>query len=108
MTAPVVLCALLFWAAVFMIFFTAQGSSPLEFLLGRYEPPPSDLGRWRDAGVEVQTGLLREERLLLPGDNPDASRLVRQVRYRDPVTRVIARVEPEQRVPRRRVRAARR
>ena len=105
MTAPVVFCALLFWAAVFMIFFTAQGSSPVEFFLGRYEPLPADVGRWRDAGIEERTGLLREERLLLPGDNANASRLVRQVRYRDPVTRVIARAEAEQRVPRRRVRA---
>lgn len=90
-----------------MIFLTAQGSSPLEFLLGRYEPPPADVGRWRDAGIEERTGLLREERLLLPGDDPNASRLVRQVRYRDPVTRVIARAEAEQRVSRRRVRVAR-
>jgi hypothetical protein len=107
-TAPVVFFALLFWAAVFMIFFTSQGSSPAEFFLGRYEALPRDLGSWRDAGIEERTGLLREERLLLPGDRSGAAHLVRQVRYRDPVTCVIARVEPEQRVRRRRERLRRR
>jgi hypothetical protein len=104
-TAPVVLSALLFWAAVFMIFFTSQGTSPIEFFFGRYEPVPRDVGTWRETGTDERTGLLREERLLLPNGNPSASRLLRQVRYRDPATREIARVEPEQSVRRRRVSA---
>jgi hypothetical protein len=104
-TAPVVLTALLFWGAVFMIFFASQGTSPIEFFFGRYEPLPRDLGTWRATGTDERTGLLREERLLLPNDNPSASRLLRQVRYRDPVTREIAHVEPEQKVSRRRVSA---
>jgi hypothetical protein len=105
-TAPVVLSALLFWGAVFMIFFASQGTSPVEFFFGRYEPLPPDLGTWRATGIDEHTGLLREERLLLPDSNPKASRLLRQVRYRDPATRQIARVEPEQKLRRRRVSAA--
>jgi len=104
-TAPVVLTALLFWGAVFMIVFASQGLSPVEFFFGRYEPLPHDLGIWRETGTDAQTGLLREERLLLPNSNPKAGHLMRQVRHRDPATRAIARVEPEQRVPRRRVSA---
>jgi len=105
MTAPVVLTALLFWGAVFMVFLTSHGTSPVEFFFGRYEPPPRDLGTWREVGVDERTGLLREERLLLPNGNPKAGRLVRQVRYRDPATRAIARVDPEQKVARRRLSA---
>jgi hypothetical protein len=104
-TAPVVLAALLFWGAVFTSIFVSQGMSPLEFFFGRYEPPPGDLGIWKETGTEQPSGLLREERLLLPRGNPKARCLLRQVRYRDPVTHAIARVEAEQQLPRRRVSA---
>ena len=105
MTAAVVLSALLFWCAVFTIFFATQGTNPLEFFLGRYEPLPADLGQWRQLGRDPQTGLLREERLLLPSGRPNAARFVHQVRLRDPLTREILRVEPERHVRRRRVSA---
>jgi hypothetical protein len=99
----VVVAALLFWGGVFTVFFSTQGSSPLEFILGRYEPLPADLGKWVEFGVEEQTGLLREERLLLPDADSSGRDLVHQVRYRHPATRVIVRVEPERRIRRRRV-----
>lgn len=102
-TTPVIFAALLFWAAVFAVYLTMQGTTPLEFLLGRYEPPPADLGTWRTLGPSAQTGLIREERLLLPHGQSNASWLVHQVRHRDPVTRAIVEVEPERRVRRRRV-----
>jgi hypothetical protein len=47
--------------------------------------------------------LVREERLLLPDGKVGARYLLLQVRYRDPVTRAIVRVKPEQRVRRRRI-----
>jgi hypothetical protein len=100
-TVPVVAVALLFWVSVFLIYFTSAKTTPLEFFLGRYEPPPDDLGIWKDVRVEPD-GLIREERSLLPGGGTNASYLLQQVRYRDPVTRAIVRVEPERRVPRRR------
>ena len=105
MATAVVLIAFLFWVGVFLVYFTAQGLTPGEFFFGRYEPLPVDLGSWRDLGLDAESGLLREERLLLPGDRPKAGYLLRQVRLRDPVTRSIVRVEPELRVPRRRVSA---
>ena len=102
MTVAVVLTALVFWIGVFMVYFTSQGMSPLEHFFGRYEPLPDDLGAWKERGIDEQSGLLREERLLLPpGSTPRY--LLLQARYRNPETREIVRVEPEDRVPRRRV-----
>jgi hypothetical protein len=101
-TVPVVAAALLFWVCVFMVYFTAAGTTPREFFFGAYEAPPPDLGHWKEVAVDVVAGLLREERYLLP--NGERSRyFVQQARYRDRLTRKIVRIEPEKRVPRRRV-----
>jgi hypothetical protein len=102
-TFPVVFLALLFWAAVFTVYFTTQGTTPFEFLFGRYEPPPADLGEWKQSGPCEVPHLRREERLLLPPGRPNAGYLLRQVRYRDPVGGKIVRIDPEQRVRRRRI-----
>jgi hypothetical protein len=101
-TAPVILMALLFWCGVFTIYFASQGTTPLEFLFGRYEPLPRDLGKWSQREHETRTGWLREERLMLPGDDPSTRYLLHQVRHVDPVTREVMHVEPERRVRRRR------
>jgi hypothetical protein len=101
-TIPVVAVALLFWACVFMIYFTSTDTTPLEFFFGRYEAPPADLGAWKSAGVD-STGMICEQRCLLPGGRAKASYLLLQVRYRDPATSAIVRVEPERRLPRRRI-----
>jgi hypothetical protein len=101
----VVVIALIFWAGVFFVVFAASGRTPGEFFFGRYEPLPDDLGKWKETGIDELSGQLREERLLLPDGRPDAGHLLRQVRYRHPVTRVIESTEAEQRVPRRRVSA---
>ena len=106
MSAFVVLSALVFWAGVFAIYFTSQGSSPLEFLFGRYEPLPDDLNQWHATADE--SGLVREERLLLPANQSGGSTLLRQVRFRDPVTREIVKIEPEQRLRRRRAHSSNR
>lgn len=105
MTAPVILSALLFWACVFVVFFASQGMTASEFVFGKFEPLPGHLGQWVEHGVDVQSGLLREKRVLLPPGRPQAGELLVQVRYRDPATRAIVRVEPEARVRRRRVSA---
>jgi hypothetical protein len=102
-TAPVVAAALLFWACVFMVYFTAASTTPIEFFLGRYEALPDDLGVWKTIGSDATLGVIREQRLLLPNARKNARFLLRQTRCRDAVTREIVRVEPEQRVPRRRV-----
>jgi hypothetical protein len=105
--ALVVLTALVFWAGVFAVFFTSQGTNLVEFLLGPYEPLPDDLNKWVTAGIEEQSGLVREERVLLPAGRDGGPVLLRQARFRDPTTRAIVRVRPEERVRRRRVRATR-
>jgi hypothetical protein len=101
----VVFTALVFWAAMFATFFTSQGTSALEFLLGRYEAPPDHLNTWLDIGIEQPSGLLRQERLLFPPGCQDGPFLLRQVRFRDPSSKQIVRVAPEERVRRRRVSA---
>jgi hypothetical protein len=101
----VVFTALVFWAAVFSAFFTSQGSSVVEFLLGRFEPPPDHLNTWRDMGIEQPSGLLRQERLIFPDGRESSPVLLRQVRFRDPVSKEIVRIAPEERVPRRRTSA---
>jgi hypothetical protein len=85
------------------VFFASQGTTPVEFLLGRHEPLPDDLSQWKDTGVVAQSGLLREERLLLAPGRRWGARLLRQVRYKDPSTGEIVRVEPDEPVRRRRV-----
>jgi len=99
----VVFTALVFWAAMFSVFFASQGTSALEFLRGRYEPPPDDLNTWRDVGIEEPTGLLRQERLLFPPGREGGAIFLHQVRFRDPGSQRIVRVSPERRVRRRRV-----
>lgn len=90
---------------MFGIFFASQGTSALEFLLGRYEPPPADLNTWSDTGVEPSSGLLRQERLVFPDSRQGGPFLLRQVRYRDPQSREIVRVDPEERVRRQRIKS---
>ena len=102
MTVPVVAAALLFWVCVFMVYFTAAGTTPLEFFFGAFEAPPPDLGQWKEVATDGVAGLLREERWLLP-DGRRSRCLVQQARYRDVTTRKIVRIEPEKRIPRRRV-----
>jgi hypothetical protein len=101
-TIPVVAAALLFWVCVFMVYFTAAGTTPREFFFGAYEAPPADLGQWKEVALDVAAGLLREERFLLP-DGERSRYFVQQARYRDRRTKKIVRIEAEKRVPRRRV-----
>lgn len=102
MTIYVVVAALLFWCCVFMIYFTAAKTTPRAFFFGRFEPPPAEAGSWKNSGID-SAGLIREERWLLPGGDANASYMLHQVRYRDASTRVVIRVVPERRVPRRRL-----
>ena len=85
----------------------------VEQRLGVLEPLPPDLGKWKidDASEEgkaaAQQGLRRETRFF---HDPDgglfrSGKLVRQVRYRNPATNAIARVDPDAPVRRRRLKA---
>jgi hypothetical protein len=86
----------------------------VEQRFGVLEALPSDVGKWKadddsEAGkAAAARGLLREERLF---HNPNAGgffgggKLVRQVRYRNRATNEIVKVEPDEPVRRKRVRA---
>lgn len=102
MTFLVVASALAFWAFVFAVYFASMGTTPLKLFFGGYEPPP-ELGIWKEVGAAPEPDLVREDRYLLPEGRAQAGYLLHQVRYRDRLTRAIVRVEPEQRLARRRV-----
>jgi hypothetical protein len=99
-SAPVIVVALLFWVCVFAVYFTSAGITPTEFFFGRFEPLPADLGSWKRLGADAPSGLEREERRLLPEGRRESSYLLLQVRYRDPATGEIVRIDAERRVPR--------
>jgi len=103
----VVLAALMFWTCVFAAYFTARGISPLDFFLGAYEPYDPELAQWRACGRDEATGVIREERVLLPDGRERAAYLEHQARYRDPVTGKIRSVEPPRRARRKRSRSIR-
>jgi hypothetical protein len=91
-------------AYVLFIFNTVPGAK--EERLGIVEPLPADTGAWRadlesEAGKQARAeGLVREERHYF---YENAQRLVLQVRYRNPETREVVRVEPEVAVKRKRI-----
>lgn len=80
---------------------------------GVLEALPPDVGKWKtddeseDGKAAADRGLRREERLF---HDPNAGgilrsgKLVRQVRYRNRATNEIVKVEPDEPVPRRRIR----
>jgi hypothetical protein len=86
-----------------MIYFTSMSTTPLEFLLGRYAPPPPDLGVWRETGRTSREGWVEEERRILPAGKARAAYYLLQVRYREPSTRQIVRVVADVREKRPRV-----
>ena len=95
--------------------FVAMATVPgvKEERLGQLEDLPQDIGKWRvdDDSEAAQAaraeGLIREFRHFYhePRGFGSAGRLVLQVRYRYAKNRKIARIEPEQDVERRRVKA---
>jgi len=95
-----VIVAVVFWGSVFIAFLKSAGTTPSEFVFGRYEPPPADLGLWKE--IPSEPGLICEERCLLP-EGQSAPYLLLQRRYRDAATREILRIDPEERIARRRV-----
>ena len=89
---------------LFFVMNAVPGAKAERF--GALEALPADVGKWRvdeasDAALAAkEEGLLREVRHFY---HEDQGRLALQVRYRDRVTKKIARIEPEVTVPRRRI-----
>ena len=92
---------------IYVLFILNLVPGAAEERLGVLEPLPPDTGTWKradgapDAAPATDGSLVREVRhYFYQADN----RLVLQVRYRDPETNEIVRVDPEQTVKRRRIR----
>ncbi|HEY6726205.1 MAG TPA: hypothetical protein VI197_19350 [Polyangiaceae bacterium] len=89
---------------LFFVMNAVPGAKAERF--GTLEALPDDVGKWsidddsEAALAAKQEGLLREVRHFY---HEDQQRLALQVRYRDQLTKKIARIEPEVTVPRRRI-----
>jgi hypothetical protein len=89
---------------VYLLFIFSQVPGAAEQRLGVLEALPEDLGRWK-SDDEPQDGLVREVRHVFHEGSGllSSGKLVRQVRYRDPSSGEIVRVEPEEVVKRKRI-----
>lgn len=88
----------------YLAFFFSHVPGASEERLGEYEPLPPDLGQWKEESERTSDGLVREARhLFQEATGFGAGTLVVQVRYRDPESREIVRIEPERVVPRKRI-----
>jgi hypothetical protein len=114
-TVFVFLLGLAFIGGVIYLFLV-QGAVPglVEQRFGVLEALPPDIGKWKsddeseEGKAAAARGLRREERLFHDPNAPGFSgggKLVRQVRYRNPATNQIVKVEPDQVVKRKRVKA---
>lgn len=85
---------------VYLVLIMSHVPGAKEERFGTLEPLPERLGEWTkgEAGTD---GLVREERHLF---DEKSQRLLLQVRFRDPASGKIERVEPERVIKRRRVR----
>jgi hypothetical protein len=78
-----------------------------EQRFGVLEPLPDDVGKWvsdtesEQGAVAVKQGLRREVRMWHDPNKPET--LTKQVRYKNPATGAIVRVDPEETVKRRRI-----
>jgi hypothetical protein len=101
LTAVVVI----FWGAIFLVFFQSDGASVLDLFLGEFEPLPQPLNEWQKLEGEQTDaeGVLEVRRLYEPGRGGGVLTIQRRVRHRE--TGIILRVLDEERVRRRRKRS---
>lgn len=75
--------------------------------LGKLEELPAEIGKWVPAAERTEEGLIQETRYLsAEPSGSDPVKIIIQVRYRDPGTSDIVRVDPEKTYRRRRRRLA--
>jgi hypothetical protein len=90
-------------ALAYILLFFSHVPGAKDERLGKLEALPADLGKWVQRAEEA--GLIKEERYLMADSSGvDESKLLLQVRYRDPKTDEIVRVDPEKAYRRRRIR----
>ena len=86
---------------VYLVLIMSHVPGAKEERFGTLEPLPERLGEWTKGEQPGADGLVREERHLF---DEKSQKLLLQVRYRDPASGKIERVEPERVIKRRRVR----
>lgn len=99
--------------AMYLLLMFREVPGAAEERFGKLEALPDDVGKWKidqtseQAKTAREQGLVREERLWFDANGGlfGSGRLLRQVRYRNAETGRIERVDPDQRVKRRRQRA---
>ncbi len=92
-------------ALVYLAFFMSQVPGAKEERLGQLEPLPPHLGKWLKVDTNPDEKRIREERHLLGESNGfGGSKLLLQVRYRDPISKEIVEIMPEERIRRKRIR----
>jgi hypothetical protein len=97
-------------ALLYLFVFFREVPEALEERLGRLEEPGEPIGVWRPdrsssrGRAALADGELRETRLWEERSGFGRPRLIRQGRYRAAETNEIVRVDPDEVVPRRRVR----
>lgn len=93
---------------VYILFIMPNVPGLVEERLGVPEPLPGDLGVWKadeaspEGKAALASGELREVRTLF---EEERNRFIRQARYRNQLSGEIVRVEPDEMIKRRRVRA---
>lgn len=91
-------------AGAYILFIFSNVPGAKEERLGVWEPIPEQLGQWVTDAARSAEGWLREQRILYDEKSGGgAGQFIVQVRYRDPDTQEIQKIEPEQIRPRRRV-----
>jgi hypothetical protein len=91
-------------ALAYVLLFFSHVPGAKDERLGKLEELPADLGTWTKGTGD--DGMIVERRYLLADPSGmDEQNLVIQVRYRDPDSSEIVRVDPEQKYRRKRVRS---
>lgn len=90
-------------AIAYLLMFISHVPGAADERLGKLEELPLSLNKWvQDEGL-TPDGLVCERRHLMP--EPEAAKMVLQVRYRDPQTNDIVRVLADKTIKRRRHRS---
>lgn len=93
-------------AGAYMFLFLSHVPGAKEERLGVLEALPPNMGEWIEEPVPSEDGLVVEKRHLQPESSGfGGAKYLLQVRYRDPKTREILRVDPEQIIKRKRIRS---
>lgn len=87
-------------ALAYLALFMSHIPGAADERLGKLEDLPERLNEWVEDPQPTVEGLVCERRHLM--SSPSLNKWVLQVRYRDPQTREIVRVDPEKSVKRRR------